>query len=201
MRRVRSVLWYGWSDAGHREFVGLHLRAVWHPLSTLWAMMNDPARAVLWAALQTALLVLSAILIGLYLIETRRLRIAAQQQVEASFRPAVVAVHDGSIEKGPSLVNIGNGPAIEVEWHLLNSSLKGDFPYLEPGCKPQELGTNGMKGLYNAGIGGKTEEARIECTYRSLSGWRYSSSNSYNLVHYKFATTFRDEGLPGKAGS
>jgi hypothetical protein len=53
-------------------------------MNTLWAMMNDPARATLWAALQDFLLVVSAILIWGYLVETRRMRKAAQEQISTS---------------------------------------------------------------------------------------------------------------------
>ena len=53
-------------------------------MNTLWAMMNDPARATLWAALQDFRLVISAILIGWYLVETYRMRKAAQEQISTS---------------------------------------------------------------------------------------------------------------------
>lgn len=47
-------------------------------------MMNDPARSPLWAALQAELLVVSAILVGWYLVETRRMRKASEAQVKKS---------------------------------------------------------------------------------------------------------------------
>ncbi len=96
---------------GQHEVVGLNLRAVCHPFSTLWAMMNDPARAVLWTALQAELLLLSAFLIGWYLIETRKLRIAAQQQAEAQFRPALELL---GVEGRLWLQNLGTGPALDL---------------------------------------------------------------------------------------
>lgn len=164
------------------------LQAVFGPSSVpVWT-----AIAALAGAGQVALLAVTAVFVYRYLKETEKLRIAAQQQVEAGFRPAVIAVHDGSLQEGPSLVNIGTGPAIDVEWRVAGSRLQGMHRYLEPGCGPKELGIDGMRGLYSVGAASKTEDVRIECTYRSLSGWQYSSCSSYNLVHSKFTTTFGD---------
>lgn len=53
--------------------------------------MNDPARMPLWASLQAELLVVSSILIGLYLLETWKLRKAAQGQISESQRLVTAA--------------------------------------------------------------------------------------------------------------
>lgn len=88
---------------------GLHLRAVYHPFSTLWAMMNDPARAVLWTALQAELLVLSAILVGWYLVETWKLRKAAENQLAKSQELVEAALRQ--IEVGQKQVGASNSQA------------------------------------------------------------------------------------------
>jgi hypothetical protein len=82
-------------------------------------MMHDPARASFWTAIaalvgigQLLILALTAIFVWCYLLETKRLRVASQELVEASFRPAIVVS-----EKIPgelNLANIGNGPALRI---------------------------------------------------------------------------------------
>jgi len=92
-------------------------------------------------------------------------------------------------------VNIGTGPAVGVEWRLSNTSLRGEYPYLKADGR-EELGTNGLKSLYQAGILGQADSAVIECSYSSLSGRHYGTKSTYDLVHCKFSTTFIDSGDP-----
>jgi hypothetical protein len=175
-------------------------------VNTLWAMMNDPARATLWAALQAALLVVSAFFVAWYLYETRKMRkaaedqvtrsqeliVAAQRQVDASlkqvegaFRPAVVAM-TVNLSSSPRLVNIGNGPAVDIEWSIPNSPLHGRVSYLEPHTS-EDLPFDGEKPLYEASA---ETPAIIECTYRSISDWSYRSTNTFDIDRGAFTTTF-----------
>ena len=69
-----------------------------------------PSSVPFWTAVaglagvgQVILLTVSAVFVYGYLKETERLRVAAQQQVEAGFRPAVVVMHDGAMEHSPYL--------------------------------------------------------------------------------------------------
>jgi hypothetical protein len=136
---------------------------------------------------KVVLLAISAVFIGLYLLETWRIRKTAERQVEASFRPAVIVTHDGSTTHLPQLENIGNGPAMELAWTLQNSKLKHAFPYLRPNAKEWLFD---VQELYNAG--GGSGRAVIECSYRSLSGHHYSSMSTCDLNTIQFTTTFRD---------
>ena len=62
---------------------------------------------------QDILLLASAILIGLYLYETYRMRVAAEAQLEAQIRPAV-AVRVRNAPESLLLVNVGKGPALNL---------------------------------------------------------------------------------------
>jgi len=175
--------------------------------------MGDPARIPLWTAIvalaglgQAVLLFANAIFVWCYLRETKKLRQAAeeqvnigQRQVEVSFRPAVVIQHWRSASE-LAAVNIGSGPAIDVHWSLLNTDLKGTFPYLRQDSDPRNLGGTGWdKKLTNAALKIRPDIAQIECLYRSLSGWRYSSINTYDVGSASFTTMFVDHGPPRKA--
>jgi len=155
--------------------------------------MTDQHITAIATIVQDVLLLVSAGLIGWYLYETRKMRKAAERQVEATFRPAVVITHSGQTDRNPHIENIGNGPALEVRWRLVNSELTGTLPQLLP-HQPTELPFGGVKPLYNAGlrVGPDTETATIDCSYRSLSGLPYSSRSTYNLGRFEFVTTFVD---------
>lgn len=163
-----------------------------NPLSTLWAIMNDPARATLWAALQAELLVVSAIFIGLYLRETWKMRKAAENQVresqalgrasqdqlEAQFRPAIAVFYRGNAY-GLDLHNVGKGPAFGV---ILSPAERGsigkpdldrlqdDIPFIEAGkevatsIRPRNIGMPGVPILNGRSL---------QCQYKSLSGRTY----------------------------
>lgn len=156
----------------------------------------NPSNPLFWTAVtaiagvaQSAVLVVSAYFVWGYLHETSLIRKAAQRQVEASFRPAIVVTHSGSTETEPKIENIGNGPAMEVSWRLKESEWKGTVPYPPP-HQPQSLPLHGVKPLYEAA--GAKPTSVIECSYRSVSGVRYHSRNLYDINKYHFTTTFSD---------
>ncbi len=151
------------------------------------------AVAALAGVSQVLVLIVTALFVWRYLKETEKLRLAAQAQVEATFRPAVVALSGGSLESNPKLENIGNGPAMNLEWFLVDGELKGKLPIMRM-HKPEELPFGGVRPLYNAAsaMGRNQTTATIECSYRSLSGHRYTSTCTYNCERFHFITTFED---------
>ena len=112
-------------------------------------------------------------------------------QAEATLRPAIIATGGNSTESSPRLENIGNGPAMELEWVLLDGDMKGTTPYLQPDRWVQ-LPFDGIKPLFNAGFkrGPDATTATIVCRYRSLSGVRYCSKCTYTFSRFEFTTTF-----------
>jgi hypothetical protein len=155
--------------------------------------MFGPLYVPFWTAItalaavgQVVLLALSAYFVYRYLQETKKLRISAQQQADAAFKPAIVARCLGSMDNPPTQRNVGTGPALEVEWSLLNSKLGDKIPLLEPHAQPFTLGMDGVKPLFE--VSGSSGTAMLECRYRSLSGRRYLSRNAYNINTGQFST-------------
>jgi hypothetical protein len=114
---------------------------------------------------------------------------ASLEQAEAASRPAIVAKTRGSTMAAPVLENIGNGPAIDVKVSLSNSDFEATIPYMEPKA-PVLLPWDGTKPLFEAALKVTANAVSIECAYRSLSGWSYSSTNAYDLDGDRFDTTF-----------
>ncbi len=108
------------------------------------------------------------------------------QQVEATFRPALVAVAGASTADWPRLVNIGNGPAMEIEWHLSTmQALSGTITYLEVDRGPYFLHQfSGMKPLYQP----TPTLPAIICNYKSISGARYCSTSTFDVNRGEFST-------------
>jgi hypothetical protein len=158
--------------------------------------MNDQHITAVATIFQAGILLVSAILILWYLVETRRMRIAAERQVEASFRPALIVTHDGSRTSLPQLHNIGLGPAMEVTWTARSSKLGHKFPYLLPNQKQPLCDVSALfdVGAFNVAseIGPEDGTVVIECNYRSLSGKRYASMSTLDLNTIQFTTAFRD---------
>jgi hypothetical protein len=155
--------------------------------------VNDQHIVAIATIVQDVLLLASAGLIAWYLHETRKMRKAAEAQVEAAFRPAVIVWHEGSLESSPTLENIGNGPAMEVSWALSDSNFSGNLAFL-PKDQRRQLGMPGMKPVYEAGSraesSGRSSAACIKCSYRSLSGKQYFSTSTFALDSAQFITTF-----------
>ena len=113
------------------------------------------------------------------------------QQVEATFRPAIVAITDprDGLDGVPKLVNIGKGPAMEIEWFLSSlQNIKGTISYLETTRpEPYDLRAfSNMKPFFHP----SERLPAIVCTYKSISGARYSSTSTYDINTGVFSTTF-----------
>jgi hypothetical protein len=158
--------------------------------------VNDQHITAIATIVQDFLLLASAVLIAWYLYETRKMRKAAEAQVESSFRPAVIVWHVGSLEESPTLENIGNGPAMEVSWTMSDSDLSGNIEFLQPDHR-EHLGMPGMKPVYEAGSkaesSGRSSVVCIKCSYRSLSGKHYFSTSTFSLDSSRFVTTFGND--------
>jgi hypothetical protein len=139
--------------------------------------MTDQCVTAIAAVAQDVILLLTAGLIAGYLWETRKLRIVGQQQVEAQYLPAVVVRGEsGQI----CLLNIGNGPALGIEWRLKDpgtkpvfseSTMPGDhiLSYLEADGKPKTTFLEPAL-LVNR---------ELHCLYRSISGQQYVSVSTF----------------------
>jgi hypothetical protein len=143
--------------------------------------------------IQLASLAISAVTLAFLIKYVRATEIIAKQsiqQVEATFRPAIVAV-EGSrgLDDLPRLVNIGQGPAIEVEWYLSTmANIHGTIPYLEPDrtdAYPLQQFAD-MRPFFQP----SATLPAIICNYKSISGMNYSSASTYDINRGQFSTTF-----------
>jgi hypothetical protein len=133
-------------------------------------MLLDPQWASFWTACQALLLFLNLFAVGWYVVETIRLRRAAERQVEAQMRPALELVVNVA-RRQMSLVNLGAGPALdlrvagirpgtEVNWDAVDDGSGLGHAFVSTGAKaPAEVGT--------AGFG---PERSLQVVYASLSG-------------------------------
>jgi hypothetical protein len=138
-----------------------------------------------------------------YVRATETIADQSLNQSEAAFRPAVVVKSGGSVEAPPLLVNIGNGPAIELVWRVPDSVIQGVVPYLEQ-RQDEKIAQKAIDSLR-----AKVVEARmmpsgplkrqptddelhpsVKCKYRSLSGRQYTSTSRYDYDLGQFITTF-----------
>jgi hypothetical protein len=127
--------------------------------------------------IQLAALTISVVTLAFLIKYVRATEIIAKQsvqQVEATFRPAIVAVPGMSLDHPPKLKNIGKGPAIEVEWYLSTmANIHGTMPYLEPDrTDPYPLHQfpqiQPMKAFFQT----TPTEPAIVCNYKSISGMK-----------------------------
>ena len=136
-------------------------------------------------AIQLAALVISAVTLAYLIKYVGATEIIARQsvrQVEATFRPALVCVPGPSVNDGPTLVNIGMGPAMEIEWHL--STMRDRIPYLVADRAHHPLRYfPGMKPLFETTL-------PIVINYKSISGASYCSVCTYNVERDEFSTAF-----------
>ena len=108
---------------------------------------------------------------------------------EATLKPAIVAIQGASMDATPHLRNIGNGPAMDVEWEILDSNIRGTLPFIEAGKDSESLGAfSGDRTFAEAGM--KANRTTLVCKYRSISGSEYTSTNNYRLEIGRFSTTF-----------
>ena len=171
--------------------------------------MGDPARVSFWAAgaalagfAQAFLLIVNAVIVWDYLQETKKLRIATQDQVEetrklvyaerrqleAQIKPAVVArMKWASQQQLVELVNIGNGPALDVklsavgrgsveQWDDVNEPFGRELllAFIERGGD-RETGIRTRPVQRIVGAVSVLGERGLRCEYRSLSGRTYST--------------------------
>jgi hypothetical protein len=75
--------------------------------------------------------------LGIYAYDTRQLRIAAQDQTEATMKPCAVVVPDpsnGGIDGPLLLKNVGVGVALNIRWRYTGKDYPWrEFPALGPG--------------------------------------------------------------------
>jgi hypothetical protein len=136
-------------------------------------------------AIQLIALVISVVTLAYLIKYVGATEIIARQsvrQVEATFRPALVCVPGRGIDVGPTLVNIGMGPALEIEWHL--SATRDRIPYLVADRAHHPLRYfPGMKPLFETTL-------PIVIDYKSISGASYCSVCTYNVERDEFSTAF-----------
>jgi hypothetical protein len=140
-------------------------------------------------AIQFASLTISALTLYYLIKYVQATDIIARQsvqQVEAAFRPALVALVPLSVDDSPKIVNIGNGPAMEIEWHLSTmESLCGTISYLEVNSASYSLQkVSGMKQFYHS----SPSLPAIICNYKSISGAGYRSTSTYDVNRNEFST-------------
>src|ERR1700730_13246271 len=136
--------------------------------------------AALWV--NDAILFGTALLVSCYVIATNKLVRssqeqvrASQEQVESQSRPAIVVKEAGNQFE---LVNIGNGPALEIEWRLKE---RGTAPVFAESQNPiaalSYLESRQTKFIAQQSI--SLVKGELHCVYRSLSGRRYLSVSTF----------------------
>jgi hypothetical protein len=141
---------------------------------------------------QDVLLLASAILIGWYLYETRRMRVAAEAQLEAQIRPAV-AVRVRNPPESLLLVNVGKGPALNLTLSPAERGSEGsrkcaeretfDVPITFVAAAGE--GVSGIRTQAQPGLAGVPvlNGRSLQCQYTSLSGRTY-----WTVVDFDHAT-------------
>ena len=128
-----------------------------------------------------------------YANETRKMRIAAENQVENMSRPCVLFMENppksgelGGFDWYPLLVkNVGAGAAINIRWRTTNNPRARwvEGPALEAGgCKESKLH---IKNVINNGV--------IECVFESIGGIGYITETGFsgNETELDLRHTFR----------
>lgn len=145
--------------------------------------MNDIA---LWV--NDAILLGTGMLVLRYVVATNKLVRASQQQVESQALPAIVVKERG---KELELVNIGNGPALEIEWRFKDRGAAPVFVELQ---KPIEA-LSYLEQRQTTPIALESKSLvrwELHCLYRSLSGARYVSVSVFTEKGI-FETNFHAE--------
>jgi hypothetical protein len=124
-----------------------------------------------------------------YVGYTKEIALQAGLQTEATFKPAIVAIHGGSTDEPPGLRNIGKGPAVDVDWSISDTDRKGKISYLEP-CHETRLPVKGAMSLYVAATKSGRDTVRITCRYKSVSGKQHGSVSTCDFDRGRFSTLF-----------
>jgi hypothetical protein len=136
-----------------------------------------------WIAI--ALLTVNAVLVWRYLRETRKIRIASEEQVEAQMMPAVV-IHPHSRDYQIALINVGKGPALHIKLSATERGSAGkreldrmddDIVFLLPGEQPLPTSIRTQGAGLNV-LSGRS----LQCEYTSLSGRTYWTVIDFNKV-------------------
>lgn len=114
------------------------------------------------------------IVLALYAYDTRQLRVATNEQVEATIKPCVVLGPElGNDSNGAPLFirNVGVGVALNVRWRYTDDDHPWqEFPALGPG---ESLRVSFLiRDVINNGA--------VECEFESLSGTRYSTLSGFS---------------------
>jgi hypothetical protein len=111
---------------------------------------------------------------------------------EATSKPAIIATRTGVITNPPRLRNIGNGPALDVEWSVSGTKIAGRISYIEPGTESDPLDVN-LSTLEHGAVMSGTDKVTISCSYRSLTRRKARSVSEYDFVRGVFwGSTFTD---------
>jgi hypothetical protein len=112
-----------------------------------------------------------------YASETRKLRVAAQDQVQNMLKPCVLLIRDHSssrrFNQTPLIFkNLGTGAALNLRWHLAASETHA-WQEL-PALAPTEICTSHLliKDVLNGG-------GSVECEFESITGERYQTHSYY----------------------
>jgi hypothetical protein len=112
-------------------------------------------------------------LIGLiiYAIDTRKMRVAAQEQIEATVTPCVLVFEDPdnqSVDAPLWFRNVGTGVALNIRWRFMGSTGKSlhEFPALASSYQRKATFLKQQVISYGA----------VECEFESLSGARTGRS-------------------------
>jgi hypothetical protein len=143
---------------------------------------------------QLVLAVITLIYLVRYVRYTKKIADHTVIQAEATFKPAIIAVQHGIVTTPPQLKNIGKGPALDIQWTLTGTGTtqKGEtLSYLEAGETSGSLPVTLPKFEY-AAVMSNTNKVSIECSYKSISGRKYTSINDYNFDTGRFSTRFRE---------
>lgn len=115
------------------------------------------------------------------------------RQTEASFKPAIIVIHDNSLEHPPQLRNVGNGTALQVTWRLLNGNHSGVLSYLEAAKDSGPLELPGIRPLFESAIETESPTAIIISKYCSVSGRKYISTSTYDFEAGRFDTAIGED--------
>lgn len=119
-----------------------------------------------------------------------------KQIAEATNKPAVIAVQGASIDATPHFRNIGHGPALDVEWEIPNSGIRGKVACIEAGKDSEPLASFPLdRTLVDAAMKANANRLLLLTKCRSISGNVYSSENEYDLDRGRFSTTFKKNAL------
>jgi len=146
--------------------------------------------------IQLGALIVAAI--GLYFLVkyvgyTRVISQEATRQTETAFKPAVIAIQGALTDAHGRLRNVGNGPAMDVEWQITNTKHRGHFSCIEAGTDSAEMHPSNLKALINGAMQSPSQnEVAIMCCYKSISGKKYASVSKHDLERGRFDTTFTE---------